>query len=108
MAKIALCTDCKKRSLECTEIELLKANGRYSLVFLPSESIFSDKSLWEWELELEESLFVRVHRSYIVNLAHIKSVGNTVILNSGTIVPLAKRWQKEFESKYQTYLINRA
>jgi DNA-binding LytR/AlgR family response regulator len=46
---------------------------------------------------LPEDQFVRIHRSYIVNLKHVKSVyGNTVVLNNGKELPISKGQKEEF------------
>ena len=46
---------------------------------------------------LPEDQFIRIHRSYIVNLDHVKSVyGNTVVLNNGKELPISKGQKEEF------------
>lgn len=69
------------------------------------EEIFSDKSLSVWEQELDKKYFVRIHKSYIVNLRYVVKVGSTVVLKDGTSVPLARRRKKEFEIRYKEFLV---
>lgn len=105
MTTVTLCNDWKKKRVKSSDIELLTANGRYSFISLQEERMFSDKSLSDWERELNNDKFVRIHKSYIINLDYIKAIGNSVTLQNGMDVPLARRRKKEFEEKYKNFLI---
>ncbi len=67
--------------------------------------MFSDKSLGEWEQEIKNQDFERIHKSYIVNLRYVITIGNTVVPKNGISVPLARRLKKEFEARYKEYLM---
>lgn len=50
------------------------------------------KSIGTIEKELDENIFVRCHRSYIVSLKYIKRIGNTELeLDNGNIIPVSRR-----------------
>lgn len=95
----------RKSVVENSEIELLKAEGRYSLLRIKKEEFFSDKSISEWEQELGELDFFRVHKSYIVNLEYIEQIGDMLVLKNGVQIPVARRRKKEFEEKYKEYIM---
>lgn len=103
--KISLFHDWRKSVVESSKIELLKAEGRYSLLSIKKEEVFSDKSISEWEQELGELNFFRVHKSYLVNLKYIDQIGDMLVLKNGVKIPLARRRKKEFEEKYKEYII---
>ena len=95
----------RKSVVENSKIELLKAEGRYSLLSIKKEEFFSDKSISEWEQELGELDFFRVHKSYIVNLEYIDQIGDILVLKNGVQIPVARRRKKEFEEKYKEYIM---
>lgn len=65
--------------------------------------------LSEISSSLDELLFVRVHTSYIVNMEYILSLGDTsLILRSGAVIPVSKRYRKELRTKHLQYLKWRA
>jgi len=103
--QISLFNDWRKNVVQSGKIEKLIAEGRYTVVDVEGEEVFSDKSIGEWEKELKDQDFVRIHKSYIVNLRYVIKIGNTVILKDGTIVPLARRRKKEFDERYREYLM---
>ncbi len=56
------------------------------------------------EKELSED-FVRCHRAYIVNLKYVQSYDtNSITLENGDLVPLAKQKYREFVRKYLKYM----
>lgn len=103
--QVSLFNDWRKNVVQSRKIELLIAEGRYTVVDVEGEEVLSDKSLGEWEQELESEGFVRIHKSYIVNLRYVAKVESTVVLKDGTSVPLARRRKKEFEERYKEYLM---
>lgn len=54
-------------------IAALRAEGHYSLLYVGGEKLFCPWSLTEAESRLAVSGFVRTHRSYLVNPAHVSS-----------------------------------
>ncbi len=48
--------------------------------------------------------FVACHRSYIVNLRHVRSIGRTQVkLDGGALVPLSRRLREEVNGKFVRY-----
>lgn len=76
-----------------TEINYLKADGKYTVVCLKNTTITSSKNLKMFEVILPESSFMRVHHSYLVNLSQVirfKKDDAMLILSDGTEIPVAK------------------
>ena len=87
-------------NLECSEILWLEsiiycsAEGSYTRVFLNNgRSVFSSKNLAWFEKNINSKNFVRLHRSYILNLRFIAKVfknESKVGLQTGEKIPLSK------------------
>ena len=72
------------------------------------EKILRRKSLEQWEKELESIGFIRIHKSYIVNLRYIKRIGSKIILTSGEEIPVTRDKIKrtEIERRFMKYKQN--
>jgi two-component system LytT family response regulator len=83
--------------LKCQDILYLEADGRYTTIFLNNgKKVTATKNMCEYEDILDRSKFFRVHKSYVVNLSHIKKIyksnGNYLELyNCKTTIPIARR-----------------
>lgn len=92
------------------EIVRCEANGNYTFFNLQSGvQELSSKPIKEYEELLEEFSFVRVHKSHLINLFHVKSYikneGGSVLLNDGSEVPISKTKKEEFLEKMKlTYV----
>ena len=57
------------------------------------------KTLKEFEAQLSENQFIRVHNSYLVNRKYIakcvKSDGGYLVMTDGTLIPISKRKKQE-------------
>lgn len=63
-----------------------------------------EHSLDWWEQKLDNRLFFRCHKSYIVNMSKIVEFGaKDVLLITGERIPVAKRRMKELELHYMEY-----
>lgn len=59
------------------------------------------------ELELDNHLFARPHKSYIINMSFIKDIDSRnmiITLKSGEVIPISKAYKREFEAAYIGYL----
>lgn len=93
-------------------IEYFKGEGNFTKIVIGTakgkEEIFSTRSLKSWEKELMESLVVRVHKSYLVNLINVMKVDKAVLLRySGMEVPIGRVYREEVREKYNDYLMNK-
>ncbi len=72
------------------------ANGNYtSFQFINRPPILASKPLNEYEELLADSNFVRAHKSYLVNLEHVKEYirgeGGSLLLSDGTEIEVSRR-----------------
>jgi two-component system LytT family response regulator len=84
------------------EIEFMEADGSYVHIRLTDgKSKTISKNLKYFEQALEgQSDFVRVHRSFVINLKHMKvfsrSGRGTILMNSGKQIDLARDRREDF------------
>lgn len=80
------------------DIYYCKSDGKYTEFYLAGKKkLVSSRNIGEYENLLDETLFFRIHKSYLVNLQALekidKAAGNYCILKDGTSLPIAKRRQ---------------
>lgn len=55
--------------------------------------------------QLDDPRFLRIHRSYLLNMDYIaRRCGNDILLKTGEMVPLSRAGEKIFEREYGRYL----
>ena len=82
--------------VELDEILYAEASNNYTnFNFTNKKIICTSKSLFEYEELLGDSGFVRIHKSFLVNLLHVKEYlrgeGGSVILSDGKILEVSRR-----------------
>ena len=96
--KLALAGASEVKYVQLDEIIHLQAESNYTHIFLTGNKTFvSAKTLKEYDEILEGHKFLRVHKSHLVNPAHIQSYDKRGILemSNGTKVEVARR-KKDF------------
>jgi two-component system LytT family response regulator len=90
--------------LPMREIEALEAMGNYVKIHARSRAFVVRASLTSIESRLNPSIFLRAHRSHIVNLMKVSELilarhGDfTIILQSGHTLPLSRVYRDRFDS----------
>jgi len=94
-AKIGLPTTDKVDFVDVNDIIYCKSEGSYTTVFLPDKQILVSKNIGEFEDLLAEHSFLRVHKTFLVNLNHIaaylKIDGGTLEMTGGEKIPISRR-----------------
>jgi two-component system LytT family response regulator len=78
------------------EIKYLEANDDYVNIYTKEGKFLKNKTLSFYEKSLESSQFVRVHRSYLVNISEITKIepyekeGYLLKLRGGESIPVSK------------------
>ena len=80
-----------------------QSDGSYTSFYLVSgKKIMASKPIGEYEELLQEERFFRVHRSYLINLEHIKKYvkgdGGYVVMSDGSEVEVSRRKKNDFVS----------
>lgn len=77
-------------------VTCVEAQDDYICIYSQGKSYLKTQSLSELETRLDPALFVRVHRSWIINLAHLKNIERlakdsfVAVLHSGQQVPISR------------------
>lgn len=90
--------------VEMADIDWVEASGNYAVLHVGGETLEIRSSLSKLEGELDPKRFVRVHKSYLVNVTRITEVTPWVSgdwrirLQDGAEVNLSRRYRQRFES----------
>ena len=80
------------------------SDGNYTTFVMTDETeIVISKNLKHFESKLQNFNFLRIHKSYLVNLDHIdfliKEQGGSVIMKNGKSLPISRKSKKELYDK---------
>lgn len=90
------------------EIIHLEASDNYTMIYMTdSRKFLSCKNIKVYEESLNNTVFYRVHKSHIINIAHhlkafARSQGNIAILTNGKQIPVARRKLTDFLERINT------
>ena len=108
--KMRLCIPSLKgfQVIELDEILYAESSGNYTnLYFVNQKMVCTSKPMHEYEVLLEDAGFVRIHKSILVNLQHVKEYlrgeGGSVILSNGHEVEVARRKKDLLIAKMKEY-----
>lgn len=93
--------------VETTDITCLEADGAYTEVWLANSSkiVVSKKLKFFEEVLIENPCFFRSHRSFMVNINHIRKYSkteSTITLDNGKTVTIARDRKTDFEQQLKT------
>ena len=58
--------------------------------------------------KLSEEEFAQCHKSFVVNLMHVREFNHSgVILSSGDRIPVTKTYYDEFESRFERFFLGK-
>lgn len=94
--------------LKHEDILYLEASDSYTTVYTrDGKRTISSKHIRVFETNLDPKKFFRVHKSYIINLEHLKgfsrSEGNMALLDSGASIPVSRRRLPDFLAMINTF-----
>jgi len=107
--KIVIRTHDKIYLEEMEQITHLESDGTYTKIFtIDSNTILTSKPLKDYEEMLNGFGFFRLHRSFIINLFHIrrfdKNEGGFVVLTNGHQIPVASRKRDELLELFEEFI----
>lgn len=79
----------------------IEASSNYSRLFLSNgKTLFVAKVLKKFEAELDKRMFIRPHKTHLVNLSFISAyhpgTHPTLLLSNGESIPVARKMKKQF------------
>jgi DNA-binding LytR/AlgR family response regulator len=98
---ILLTADKKLYKVKHEDILFVEALGDYIKVQLDDRTIVVHETMQSIQKQLPESLFVRVHKSFLISLDHFQYIdGNTVVVASKSI-PIGQTYKSDFLLRIQ-------
>ena len=94
------------------DITDIKAEGSYSVLYFQNNmNMMVCKNIGEFQDQLPQEDFCRVHNSYIINLKYVKKMtrkgGLTAEMAEGTVIPISRNKKEAFMQKIEKYLYNK-
>lgn len=85
-----------------TDILYIEADRNYSRIFTGNKEYLLSTTLKMIEEKLTGHLFVRIHRSYVINLAHVDEVADDHVIISQKAIPLSAGLKDHLLERIQT------
>ncbi len=87
--------------LPIREIMYMKSDDKNTIICTNNRNYVNRKSLQEYEEELNEAGFFRIHRKYLINMYFVKSIkSGLVILEGNCRLTISRRKEKEFRNSF--------
>jgi len=86
------------------EIVYCEAQRSYTIFrLLNNKNIVISKPLFDYERLLSDTVFLRVHKSFLINLSHVKEYirgeGGTIVMTNGMEIEVSRRKKEQFLEK---------
>lgn len=93
--KIEIWEGKKKHEFREEEIYFIQADHVYTHIILSDRSLIIRKSLNEIVETLSNKLFMRVHKSFVINIRHIQQINSTYIHIKDNKIPIGRTFKKD-------------
>ncbi|MBT0607387.1 LytR/AlgR family response regulator transcription factor [Aequorivita echinoideorum] len=92
----------KMLKIDIKDIYYIEADRNYSRIFTATREYLLVMTLKDIDEKLPYNHFLRIHRSYIINLSQINEVAGTHVVISKKAIPMSKSMRNELLSRLQT------
>lgn len=98
------------RKVPFSTIRYLEAQDKQIRILVGSSEILSVTTpLNQLAKELDAPYFFQCHRSYIINMNHVRSYTKTSLtMEGGHVIPISRSFSKEFHDAYFAFLFGKA
>jgi DNA-binding LytR/AlgR family response regulator len=87
--------------ININEILYINSDSDYTDIYTSNKKFVSSESLKYWESKLGLHDFIRVHKSYVINMAKVeKIVGNQIYLAENIKIPIGRVYKTIFTDKF--------
>ena len=91
--------------LSTEDIHYLEVNNKDCTIYYQQDALVIQKSLEDLENELPADIFFRVHRKYVINLAHVREFDEShLTLDCGKTLPISRRRSQNFRNALENYI----
>lgn len=99
LKEIYIKSDGKLTRLSFQEILYIESVGDYVKYITATKNYMALSTLKSVEEKMEGNGFMKVHRSYIVNLHKIKDIQDNTLVIEGKVIPISRSYQSEVKSR---------
>lgn len=85
--------------VDLSEVFLIQALGDYVTFQSANKKYIVHSSMKSIEARIPEEDFVRVHRSFIINLKHVKSMEDSTLAVGDKVIPISKSYRSKLLSR---------
>ena len=90
------------------DIRYIEVRNHQAIIHTREQDLTVWRSLDEIEEEMRDKRFLRCHRSYLVNLEHVKALEKRdFLMDSGDLAPVSRQKMQAVQRKYQEWLAER-
>jgi DNA-binding LytR/AlgR family response regulator len=86
-----------------SDIYYFEADRNYCKIFAKNKECLLVMTLKEINDKLPQEHFLRIHRSFIINLSHVDEVAGTHVVINKKAIPLSKTLRAELMNRLQTF-----
>lgn len=84
------------------DVIFMEAFGNRTICKTKHKEFILNGNLKYWESRLEDSHIKRIHRSYMININHIKAIkGDNIYYDQFESVPIGRKYKKDFVKLYE-------
>lgn len=83
-------------------IQYIEADRNYCRIYTTGKEYLLVLTLKDMEEKLPKRHFMRIHRSFIVNVSHIKEVATSHIIVADKLIPISKAYKEALLKRLQT------
>lgn len=99
----------QKSYIALEDIYYLEAEGNYTKLYEKDEMQLINENLKRWQKKTEMLPFVRVHKSYLVNMLHVKRwEASKVTMENGAVLSVGRQYAKEARELYFSFVKKQA
>ena len=90
-------------TVQTSTIQLISTDKPYSVVYTNGRKVIGNKSLKKFETELDPTIFLRVHRSTIINATYVKELKSRsngdydATLKNGQVIRLSRHYRNNWK-----------
>ncbi len=88
--------------VEIKDIRYIEAERNYCRIFSQEKEYVLVITLKDMEKKLPSKHFMRVHRSFMINLSQIDELGTTHVVISKKVIPVSKSYREKLLQRLQT------
>lgn len=93
---IELKVDGRLITIQTSNILYIESKGNYIKLYTQTDEVIVLMTMNEMEDKLPRNIFIRVHKSYIINVVKIREVENEKVLIANALLPIGKTYKKYF------------